>query len=416
MKAPVVVFAYNRVTLLQNLMGALSRCTHVSEHDCHVFVDAPNFKKKDDRPNVDAVLKYLYAIKDDCAFNKMIIHKAPRHMGLRESVIGGITEIISQYDRVIGLEDDLLVSSDFLDYMDSALDYYAMNKNIWSVTGHCNQLRALKNYNRDFFLSYRISSLGYGTWKDRWMMTDWEIEDYKVFSQDTAMVTDFAEQGFDLPRMIDMQANEILDSWAITWCYSAYRHKMATVYPSKSKVTHEGVFGTNIHGANIKQQQLEEMYDKLDFSSCEMNESIKKEYAEFFMKQTDWEAALKAFRTEKHLRFHNLYNRWMTYKEQGILLSFFFLEREWKHIAIYGAADLGVHLLKELNDTEIAVDYFIDKMKQGKINDIPIYNIGDELPVVDVIVVTPIMDYYSIKSELRKKVSAEIVSIYKVVM
>ena len=55
---------------------------------------------------------------------------------LAASIIGGVTEVLDQYGKIIVLEDDLAVSEDFLQYMNDALDYFANDARVWSVSGY----------------------------------------------------------------------------------------------------------------------------------------------------------------------------------------------------------------------------------------------------------------------------------------
>ena len=61
----------------------------------------------------------------------------------------------------------------------------------------------------------------------------WNVSDYESFKNNRQRRKAFAEWGADLPTMLDGQMISDIDSWAVIWCYEAFRHDMLTVYPKK---------------------------------------------------------------------------------------------------------------------------------------------------------------------------------------
>ena len=84
-------------------------------------------------------------------------------------------------------------------------------------------------------------------------------------------------------------------------------------------------------------------------------------------------------------------------------------------MAIYGMSYVGETLAAELRKTSISVAYGIDGRKKGIYADFPIYRMEDKLENVDAILVTAISSYESIKENLSKKLSCEILSIEKII-
>lgn len=120
---------------------------------------------------------------------------------------------------------------------------------------------------------------------------------------------------------------------------------------------------------------------------------------------------------EKFINFFYLLDYWMQAIEEGKEISLFFLKRDYNNIAIYGMGILGVHLKKQLEKNNYRVCYTIDK------NIIEYNNVKYDLhrdmncvPKVDVIVITPIMEYKQIKEELEKISDVPIISLEEVVL
>lgn len=99
--------------------------------------------------------------------------------------------------------------------------------------------------------------------------------------------------------------------------------------------------------------------------------------------------------------------RWLELLEDGTNLLPYFEEHSCRRVAIYGAAEIGSVLLKELvKDNQIEVPYFIDKNaeKQREKCGIPVYLPEEfaELPDVDIVVVTAITFFESVYDTLVK--------------
>lgn len=84
-------------------------------------------------------------------------------------------------------------------------------------------------------------------------------------------------------------------------------------------------------------------------------------------------------------------------------------------IAVYGVHYIGECLIKDLMQSKIKVLYGIDKNIEAKNTGLKIYNPIDELPKVDLIVVTSTIYYYEIRRMLLEKVNCSVVSIEEVV-
>ncbi len=115
-------------------------------------------------------------------------------------------------------------------------------------------------------------------------------------------------------------------------------------------------------------------------------------------------------RTKMQIYF-DILDRWMASEEQGIDLEQLFLKKQLQHIAIYGYGKLGKHLYNRLKNTSVQVDYYIDQNTVSESEGIKIIKASDDLPAVDGIIVTPVMEFETIKTELEQKQRAVILSI-----
>ncbi|MCM1047753.1 MAG: hypothetical protein NC433_04935 [Clostridiales bacterium] len=142
---------------------------------------------------------------------------------------------------------------------------------------------------------------------------------------------------------------------------------------------------------------------------------MKEQIIDLSIYQIDNEAEQKC--KEKFINFFYLLHFWMKAIEEGRDISSFFIDNGYNQAAIYGTGFLGNHLMTQLENSSFPVIYTIDKniirynnAEHDLMNDI------SNIPEADVIVVTPIMEYKSIKEKLEKLTSSKIVSLEEVIL
>ncbi len=239
MLAPICLFTYNRLSETQQTVEALQKNHLAKESDLFIFSDGA--KKEASADKVNAVRNYLKTIE---GFKSLTIYESKENKGLANSVISGVTQIINRYEKVIVLEDDLITSPNFLDFMNQALDFYANSKRVFSISGFSMDLPSLSGYSKDFYLGYRASSWGWASWKNRWQEVDWEAKNYRKVIYNPIEHLRFMRGGSDMPYMLWKQMNGKIDSWAIRWCLYQFRKDFLTVFPSRSKLESIG-FGAD---------------------------------------------------------------------------------------------------------------------------------------------------------------------------
>jgi len=237
--APICLFVYNRPEETELTLNALKANYLAKESELFVFCDGP--KNLQDKEKVEKVRELIYELK---GFKKVEIKEKEKNIGLANSIINGVTEIINKFGKIIVLEDDLVTSPNFLDFMNQALDFYKNFGQIHSISGYTLNLKSIRNLEYDNYFGRRASSWGWATWKDRWEKTDWEVKDFKEFRFNLLERLRFNRGGSDMSRMLINKQKGNIDSWAIRWCYSQFQNSQLTIYPKCSKVQNIG-FGTN---------------------------------------------------------------------------------------------------------------------------------------------------------------------------
>lgn len=278
--APIVVFGFNRPDALKNTISSLLRNKEAKDSDLFVYVDGPRIGKEGEREKVEEVKEYVKSIS---GFKSLRYTFAEKNKGLADSIIGGVSEVINQYGKVIVLEDDLVLMPNFLNFMNQGLEFYENNQSVMSVCGYTCKVNAPKDYLHDAYFFTRSSSWGWGTWKDRWEKVDWKLDDWdSVVANRNAFVS---SQGSDVFKMLSDCKHGKNHSWAIRFCYAQFVLKRLSVFPVKSLVDNEGFGGD---GTNCKR------YSRFKFELNEEKEHLTFRFPtdvklhHFFFKQVMW--------------------------------------------------------------------------------------------------------------------------------
>jgi hypothetical protein len=242
--APICLFTYNRLAETKKTIEALQQNYLAQQSNLYVFSDGATGQ---DGTKVEEVRSYLKTID---GFKSVTIFESKTNKGLAESIIDGVTKIINEYDQVIVLEDDLLTSPNFLDYMNQSLEQYRSNALIISISGHSLKFNLPKGYEGDVYLNGRASSWGWATWKNRWDLIDWKVKDWDNFKTDLNQRRKFNKNGSDMFSMLQDYMTGKNNSWAIRFCYTQFKLNKSTIYPIISKIDNIG-FGKNSTNCNV---------------------------------------------------------------------------------------------------------------------------------------------------------------------
>lgn len=260
--APIVVFGFNRLDALRNTIASLLLNEEAKSSDLFVFVDGPREGKVGEKKKVKDVREYVKSIT---GFKSLHYTFAENNKGLADSIIGGVSEIINQYGRVIVLEDDLVLMPNFLNFLNQGLEIYENNQKVMSVCGHSCKVKVPTDYPYDAYFFTRSSSWGWATWKDRWNLVDWKLEVWdSVVANRRAFIK---SQGSDVFKMLNDWKKGKNHSWAIRFCYAQFVQNRLSVIPNNSLVDNEGFGGD---GTNCKRYsrfkfQLNDCKEHLDF-------------------------------------------------------------------------------------------------------------------------------------------------------
>lgn len=242
MKTPVVIFGFNRPDAFARMVASLKNNVGFEEYPIYVYIDGPRGEHDIDR---------IAEVETQARLLTENVHVSDTNKGLGNSIIKGVSEVISKYGKAIVLEDDLVLMPGFLQYMEDGLSLYSEDKRVFSVCGYGLKVKQPKGYVGDVYLCNRSSSWGWATWADRWKSVDWTVSDFNELQRSRSLRREFNKGGSDMYGMLRGYMEGKNKSWAIRFCYSQFRQKKYSVHPFKSLVANEG-FG--VDATNCRQK------------------------------------------------------------------------------------------------------------------------------------------------------------------
>src|SRR5690606_24434276 len=241
--APICLFTYNRLDETKMTIETLKQNYLASQSPLYVFSDG--WKKEEDKAKILQVREYLSTVE---GFKDINIISSDKNNGLAESIIKGVSDVLKKYDRVIVLEDDLLTTPNFLDFMNQALVYYKEKETVQSISGYSLKIKD-KPKDSDVYLHRRAYSWGWATWSNRWDKQIFDKERIrKEIEANPNILTEFRDTcGHDIDGMLLDSLNGKNDSWYVRWSLDHFKHNRLSVYPVYSKVYNIGFSDEGTH-------------------------------------------------------------------------------------------------------------------------------------------------------------------------
>ena len=243
--SPIVLFVYNRPAHTVETINALSNNILASESDLHVFSDAA--KIDDDKIEVDKVRKI---IRNITGFKNIFIVEQKINLGLAQSIVQGVTSICERYGRVIVLEDDIVTSKYFLQYMNDALKFYAETADVMHISGYRYPVKNI--FSNDTFFLHVPMCWGWGTWQRSWVNFNRKLNLLENFNDQSIFKFNF-NNSYPYWRQIELNKAGLISTWFVFWYAILFLEKKLVLFPSQSLVQNIGVdgSGTNTRGVSF---------------------------------------------------------------------------------------------------------------------------------------------------------------------
>ncbi len=293
--APVVLFVYNRPYHLARVLESLRQNPEARDTSLIVFSDGPRDER--DRVAVEAVRGVVHEAR---GFGTVQVCSSPINRGLSRSIIHGVTEVLQQHDRVIVLEDDLVVSPSFLGFMNRGLQEFAADERVAAVHAYMYPIR---DRLPDVFFLPMTDCLGWGTWRRAWALfePDGKVLLDRIHRQGLAHEFDLGG-AYPFVRMLRRQVEGKNDSWAIRWYASMFLAGKLGLFPGRSYVNHIGGDGSGTHCGLFSEIEVECLCEQVSFEVRSVQpDPVARAIVAKYLRSLRWRRLLRRIWSRCHL-------------------------------------------------------------------------------------------------------------------
>lgn len=253
--APIALFVYNRPRHAMETVKSVMDNSLAKDTDLIIFSDGA--RNKESEKSILEVRNYLETIQ---GFKSVKLIFREKNFGLAKSIISGVTEVLETNNEVIVLEDDMKVSSQFLNFMNSALEFYHSDQNVAAIHGWNYPVKV---YLPNTFFLKDPGCWSWATWRKGWKYFNPDGKYLLEQLEKRNLTYEFDYQGsFNFTGMLKDQVEGRNDSWAIRWYASLFLKNMLTLHPNKTYINNIGMDYSGIH--SIFDQNLDST--ELNFS------------------------------------------------------------------------------------------------------------------------------------------------------
>ncbi len=257
MKVATVLFTYNRSWHTQQVLEGLSKSSVLPEK-LYIFHDG--LKRGHDENKWKEVRELIHKV----CFCPIEIIESEANKGLAESIVDGINYVLKDNDAVIVLEDDCVPAPDFVNFMLQVFHKYQYEQSVYSASGYAWHID-VKSEQYDAYFNGRMSSWGWGTWKDRWQHYSQDNHILERIMTEKKKSIELAAWAKDYPMMLYDRIKGNNNSWAVYWGLKIIENNGLCICPYKTLIKNIGFDGSGVHcGGNDTYQ------DKLDATVREL--------------------------------------------------------------------------------------------------------------------------------------------------
>lgn len=240
--APIVLFVYNRPEHTLETLKSLSENTLSVKSSLIIFCDGPK------KGATEESLGQIKKVKEICRQKKWCgqveVLESELNKGLAKSIKEGVTQVVNEYGKVIVLEDDIVTSPYFLEYMNQALSLYEKDEKVMHISSYWPNTTKYLSLDSTFFLSF-MSCWGWATWKNRWDKAIWDFQFHLDQLKDPKIKRRFnLDNSLLQSEQLENNINGTINTWAINWYATIFHENALCLYPSVSLSSNIGLDGS----------------------------------------------------------------------------------------------------------------------------------------------------------------------------
>jgi hypothetical protein len=243
---PIALFTYNRPEHTQRILSSLMQCSRFDECTVHIFCDGAKTPAHQAAVNASRIV-----VRDFASHRDAHVIERNENLGLARSIVEGVTSLVHTYGRVIVLEDDLILSPDFLNYMLQSLDRFQDEPRVYQIAGYSFPIPNTPQ--SDTFFLPLTTTWGWATWDRAWKAFDWNPPKLVEHLRNPDFRAKFdLDNSYPYTKMLEQRLVGQNDSWGILWWYAVFSRDGLVLYPKLSLIRNDGFDGTGTHSGRSR--------------------------------------------------------------------------------------------------------------------------------------------------------------------
>jgi hypothetical protein len=271
---PMLIIAFNRPDLLRDLLQNLKRN---NVNNLYIHLDGPRRNSKTDYELVEAC--YYEILTGDWGDSVKILRQES-NLGCKLSVIAAINWAFQFEKELIILEDDIQVSSEFIDFCKYNLEKFENNDSIMAICGYNFLINEETKEKYSSTLSSYPALWGWAIWKEKW--NKYYISEFKL--EIKLLLGIIKSNNYNVILIIFyvynlyLIENRKIDTWDYQMYFSAILQDKKFILPSKSLSSNIGFREDATH----TKQAIRPLLDNIKIKSFKVgnyDESFRRFYS-----------------------------------------------------------------------------------------------------------------------------------------
>lgn len=285
--APIILFAYNRPEFVRQTLNSLSENLLADKSDLFIYCDGP--KADASESELTKINEVRKAVREKKWCRSVNVIESPVNKGLARSVTDGVSEIVRNYGKVIVVEDDVLLSKYFLQFMNDSLEMYKDDNDVLSI-GSWSYFTTPGQLSDETYFFRFPDSIAWATFERSWALFEADAKKLMYELKSKNKLNDY-NAGLKFPyfsNMLQAQIDGKVNSWAIRWTAVAILSGKLSLFPSVSLSKHIGFAADATHEKNSKDYnkdlQLSERKINVDRTVVVENRVALQEWRQFYLR------------------------------------------------------------------------------------------------------------------------------------
>ena len=234
-KIIIGVFCYKRATKLNLCIEALLKNPECKDLEIVFFSDG--YKSDKDKPGVLQVRDFIDNLK---GFKKIHKHYRSVNVSTGPNFREGLKFLSENFEQFIVVEDDLIVSPNYINFLMDGLTFYKEDKSVFCITAYVYPIKP-GNYEYDTIVYKRFCSYGWAGWGNRFESVIWEHDELqRLMDNSPGFKRRLNAEGYDLVRMLKKQIKGTISTWDVQLQVHVAENRLKVIFPVLSKVNNIG--------------------------------------------------------------------------------------------------------------------------------------------------------------------------------